>query len=205
MTMSIRKFFISLYKRIKFKNLGLKAKNYSLISNDLKIGGRVRFLSNVFVAPKVSIGRYTYMNSGFIESNTNIGSFCSISRNVNIAGSEHPLDKLSTSPIGYSDNYFGKIVKSKFKFVDSDKLKTTIGNDVWIGANSVIKRGVTIGDSVVIGAGSIVTKDVPSFSIVVGNPGRIIKSREAQKKYFDQFGPWWENCISEIDFSMQID
>lgn len=50
-----------------------------------------------------------------------------------------------------------------------------IGNDVWIGGNSVVLPGVTIGDSTVIGAGSVVTKDIPSGVIAAGNPCRVIR------------------------------
>jgi len=55
--------------------------------------------------------------------------------------------------------------------------KCIIGNDVWIGTNSTILRGVTIGNGAVIGANTVVTKDVPDYAIVVGNPARIIKYR----------------------------
>ncbi|MET1248430.1 sugar O-acetyltransferase [Sporolactobacillus sp. STCC-11] len=51
----------------------------------------------------------------------------------------------------------------------------TIGNDVWIGGNTVICPGITIGSNVVIGAGSIVTKDVPDNVVVAGNPARVIR------------------------------
>lgn len=53
-----------------------------------------------------------------------------------------------------------------------------IGNNVWIGANSVILPSVKIGDNVIIGAGSVVTKDIPSNSIAVGNPCRVIKNKK---------------------------
>lgn len=52
---------------------------------------------------------------------------------------------------------------------------TYIGQNVFIGADSIIMCGVSIGDEVVVGAGSVVTKDVPSHSIVAGNPARIIR------------------------------
>jgi len=54
----------------------------------------------------------------------------------------------------------------------------TIGNDCWIGGNTVILPGVTVGDGVTIGASSVVTKDIPSFSIAVGSPARVIKKVE---------------------------
>jgi maltose O-acetyltransferase len=54
----------------------------------------------------------------------------------------------------------------------------TIGNNVFIGAGSIVLMGVTIGDNVIIGAGSIVAKDIPANSVAVGNPARVISSLE---------------------------
>ena len=56
-----------------------------------------------------------------------------------------------------------------------------IGNDVWIGTRVIILPGVKIGDSSIIGAGAVVTKDVPSYTIVGGNPAKILKYRNEQK------------------------
>lgn len=53
-----------------------------------------------------------------------------------------------------------------------------IGNNVFIGAHSIVLPGVTIGDNVVIGAGSVVSKDIPSGSVAVGVPARVIKTME---------------------------
>jgi acetyltransferase-like isoleucine patch superfamily enzyme len=63
----------------------------------------------------------------------------------------------------------------------SEKSPITIGDNVWIGMNSVILPGVTIGDNVVIGANSVVTKNIPSNSIAAGNPCRIIKEKSPYK------------------------
>ena len=58
----------------------------------------------------------------------------------------------------------------------------TIGDDVWIGANSTVCGGVTIGKGSVIGAGSVVTKDIPEGVVAVGNPCRVLrKVTEADK------------------------
>jgi len=54
-----------------------------------------------------------------------------------------------------------------------------IGSDVWIGGMCVILPGVTIGDGAVIGGGSVVTKDIPEYTVAVGNPARVIRSRDA--------------------------
>jgi acetyltransferase-like isoleucine patch superfamily enzyme len=56
-------------------------------------------------------------------------------------------------------------------------VRTTVGNDVWIGEGVFVKAGITIGDGAVIGMGAVITKDVPPYSIVAGNPARFIRFR----------------------------
>jgi len=64
-----------------------------------------------------------------------------------------------------------------------DTAKPIVIHDlVWIGGNSTILQGVIIGEGAVIGAGSVVTKNIPPYSIAVGNPAKVIKSREIYKK-----------------------
>lgn len=64
-------------------------------------------------------------------------------------------------------------------------IEVTIGDNVWIGGNSVICPGVYIGDNCVIGAGSVVTKDIPKWSIAAGNPCKVIrKITEADRKLY---------------------
>ena len=59
----------------------------------------------------------------------------------------------------------------------------TIGNNVWIGAGSVILAGVTIGDNSVIGAGSVVNKDIPSNVVAVGVPCKILREITEDDKH----------------------
>lgn len=91
-----------------------------------------------------------------------IGKKCLISQFVTIVASNHNIDK----------KYI--IMDQGW---DENKTDVTIGNDVWIGAKSVILPGVTIGDGAVIAAGSIVNKDVAPYSIVAGVPAKFIKTR----------------------------
>ena len=64
--------------------------------------------------------------------------------------------------------------------------EVSIGDNVWLGGNTVVCPGVHIGDNVVIGAGSVVTKDIPEWSIAAGNPCRVIRkiTKEDQRKLF---------------------
>lgn len=64
-------------------------------------------------------------------------------------------------------------------------IPVTIGDNVWVGGNTVINPGVTIGNNVVIGSGSVVTKDIPDHVIAAGNPCRVIRAiTEEDKKYY---------------------
>ncbi len=63
----------------------------------------------------------------------------------------------------------------------------TIGNDVWIGGNTVINPGITIGNNVVIGSGSVVTKNIPDNVIAAGNPCKVLRAITAEdQKYWDE-------------------
>lgn len=121
------------------------------------------------------MGKYSFCGYDCQIINTQIGAFCSIANNVVIGGAMHPISWVSTSPVFYKGR---DSVKMKFsEFVRDENLRTVIGNDVWIGQNVLIKQGVNIGNGAIIGMGSIIVKDVPSYSIVAGNPARLIRMR----------------------------
>lgn len=66
------------------------------------------------------------------------------------------------------------------------KNRISVENEVWIGANSVVVAGVTIGRHSVVAAGSVVTKDVPAYSVVAGNPARVIKMYNSVRKEWEK-------------------
>ena len=83
-------------------------------------------------------------------------------------------------------------------YKEISKLDCEIGNDVWIGVNSVIKRGVKVCNGVVIGANSFVNKDVPDFAVVAGTPAKIIKYRfEEEKRNRILASNWWNKDLDE--------
>jgi virginiamycin A acetyltransferase len=77
---------------------------------------------------------------------------------------------------------------------------TVIGNDVWIGQNAVILPGVHIGDGTIIGASSVVGSDVAPYTIVIGNPAKVLR-----KRFDDELiglllkFKWWDKSIEEIN------
>ena len=110
----------------------------------------------LIIESNVSINRNTV-----IRGKVHIGKDCAIAPNCMIIGTNHRFNDIK---INIKEQ--GNITKG----ID-------IESNVWIGANSVVLDGVRIGTGSVIGAGSVVTKDIPPYSIAVGNPCKVIKSR----------------------------
>ncbi|MDE7100247.1 MAG: hypothetical protein K2O05_00150, partial [Anaeroplasmataceae bacterium] len=95
-----------------------------------------------------------------------IGNNVFLAPRVSIYTAGHPIDK----DVRNTGLEYGYEVK--------------IGNDVWIGGNTVINPGVTIGDNVVIGSNSVVTKSIPSGVVAGGNPCRVIRKITKEDKLY---------------------
>ena len=143
-----------------------------------------------------TMDKYSFCGYDCEMFHTKIGSFCSIANGVIIGGGRHPVSWVGMSPVFYE----GKdSVKKKFSTFKREKpLITTVGNDVWIGRNAIIKEGVTIGHGSVIGMGSIVTKDVLPYSIVGGNPSKLIRMRFDNKTIDKLLESKWWNLDEDI-------
>ena len=130
-----------------------------------------------------SVGFGTYMGSK-CTIDAVVGRYCSIGSNVVTIRGLHPSSKfVSTHPAFFSTykqagfSYVDRILFNEFKYADNSDHLVEIGNDVWIGSNSILMPGVHIGNGAIIGAGAIVTHDVSPYSIVVGVPAREIRKR----------------------------
>ena len=150
------------------------------------------------------IGDFTYTGPFDMIFNTEIGKYTSISYGVTIGPPEHDYKRITMHPFIYNEEY--KILDKK-DILRNNKFdkKCTIGNDVWIGCNSTVLRGVDIPDGVVVGANAVVTKSPRPYSIVVGSPAKEIKRRfddQIVEKLLEI--KWWNWDTEKIKKNVQI-
>ena len=149
------------------------------------------FLKNIISSPNITVGDYTYYDDfesvenfkknvkyhfDFTGDKLIIGKFCQIASGVEFImnGGNHLVEGISTFPFSIFGNGWEGAMEGK---AFPNKGNTEIGNDVWIGYRSLIMPGVKIGDGAIIATASVVTKDIPPYSIVGGNPAKILRRR----------------------------
>ncbi len=147
-------------------------------SSQITIGDNSRIEGELFVfahGGQISIGDWCFIGPAsriWSAISLSIGNRVLISHSVSI------MDSL-THPIVPSLRHrqFQKIISSGHpKAIELGEKPVSIEDDVWVGAAAIVLRGVTIGKGAVVGAGAVVTKDVPPYTIVGGNPARIIRT-----------------------------
>ena len=152
-----------------------------------------------------SVGKYTYGHGDMTVHSWGegyglyIGAFSSIAGGcLVLLGGNHRIDRITTFPFGHIHQHtFNTHNGSGHPQSNGNVI---IGNDVWIGLNVTILSGITIGDGAVIAANTTVTKDVPPYSIVGGNPGKVIRYRfdtPVIKKLLDM--KWWNWSDEKIN------
>lgn len=170
--MNINKYIYSLKSRIftflKFHRLS----NPIYIGKNSDIKGNVKILGSVVLDDNVEIRNRTskdlviYMGCSFnrnsvVRGNVIIKENVAIGPNTVIIGANHNFENISVPINKQGSNSKGILIEC----------------NVWIGANVTVLDGVTIGEGSVIGAGSVVSKSIPAFSVAVGVPCRVIKTR----------------------------
>ena len=140
--------------------------------------------SNVHPTSKIESGsifyhsfmdKYSFCGYDCEISFSDVGAYCSISSNVIIGATQHPIDWTSTSPVFFNNR---DSIRKKFsRYERESPIHTYLGNDVWVGNGCFLKAGITVGTGAIIGMGSVVTKDVPPYAIVAGNPAKLVRMR----------------------------
>ena len=127
---------------------------------------------------EVAMDDYSYVVNDAQITYTTIGKFCSIAAMTRINPGNHPMHRATQAHFTYrASSYFPGESDDEEFFAWRRAHHVHIGNDVWIGHGAVILPGRNIGTGAVVAAGAIVTRDVPAYTIVAGNPARIIRRR----------------------------
>lgn len=135
------------------------------------------------VAPRtklheVVLDDYSYVMNDAEVAYTTFGKFCSIAPMTRIHPVNHPMTRASQSHFTYRASwYFDGADDDASLFAWRRAQAVSIGHDVWIGHGAIVLPGRSIGTGAVVGAGSVVTKDVAPYTIVAGNPARVIRQR----------------------------
>jgi virginiamycin A acetyltransferase len=178
------------------------------------------FLKNFIKASNIIIGDYTYFddrkngpekfeeynvlyNYDFSKVKLVIGKFCAIAAETRfIMTGDHKLDAISTYPFPI----FQQGWEEAFSVFDLPvKGDINVGNDVWFGYDSLIMNGVTVGNGAIIAARAVVVKDVPAYSIVAGNPAKVVKMRFENKTIERlQNIAWWDWSIDKINKNLKL-
>ncbi|EGK6916754.1 Vat family streptogramin A O-acetyltransferase [Salmonella enterica subsp. enterica serovar Enteritidis] len=175
---------------------------------------QVCFIKNTVTNPNIIVGDFTYYDDPedsenfernvlyhfpFIGDRLVIGKFCAIAKGVQFImnGANHKLSGFSTFPFYIFGNGWEKAMPKPEDL--PYKGDTIIGNDVWIGYKALIMPGVKIGNGAIISSQAVVTTDVPAYTIVGGNPAKVIKSRFPDEIVIElEKLAWWDWSVEKI-------
>ncbi len=176
---------------------------------------QVGFLKPLIQNPNIIVGDYSYYDdpdgpehfeSGcvlyhfpFIGDKLVIGKFCALARGLRFVmnGANHQTSGFSTYPFYIFGNGWEAVTPQPGQL--PYKGDTVIGNDVWLGYNVLVMPGVKIGDGAIVAAGSVVVSDVPAYSVVGGNPAKIIKQRFPDEIVRGLLAiQWWEWPVDKV-------
>ena len=149
------------------------------------------------------IGRYSWghltVSSRGPGTMLTVGQFCSFAFGTHVVlGGEHRADFVSTYRFAAYPP-FNETHRHLAENTSVTKGAVVIGNDVWLGHQTLVLSGVTIGDGAIIGAGSVVRHDIPPYAIVAGNPARVAGFRFAPEQIEALLEvKWWNWPVETI-------
>lgn len=170
----------------------------------------VTYVKPTVTRTNIIVGEFTYFSDEDFESHVThhydfngdkliIGKFCQIAAGVNFImnGANHQMNAVSTFPFYIFNGWQQEAPPMSEMPLKGD---TVVGNDVWIGQNATILPGVRIGDGAIIGANSTVGSDVEPYTIVAGNPARVIRKRFDDEliEVLEEV-KWWDLPADEIN------
>jgi len=181
-------------------------------SHPIAGASQVCFIKSTVSNPQIVVGDYTYYDDPensedfernvmylfpFIGDKLIIGKFCAIGRDTKFImnGANHELNGFSTYPFFIFGEGWEHDAPNQQDF--PYKGDTVIGNDVWIGYDSLIMPGVTVGDGAIVASRSVVVSDVPPYTVVGGNPATQIKQRFAPETVSALLKIRWWNWDAE--------
>ena len=157
----------------------------SYVDEDVSIGDQTKIWHFCHIQSGAKIGKSCTIGQNVnIGNNVSIGNYVKIQNNVSLYEGVELEDYVFCGPSMVFTNV--KNPRSEFpqrssKFYE----KTIVKKSVSIGANATILCGITIGEYSLIGSGAVLTKDVPPFSLVVGNPGKVVAMVDKYGKRLD--------------------
>lgn len=127
---------------------------------------------------EVSMDDYSYVVNDSQITYTSIGKFCSIAAMTRINPGNHPMQRATQAHFTYRASAYFPGEGDDTEFFNWRRAHHVhIGHDVWIGHGAILLPGRNVGTGAVIAAGAVVTKDVPAYTVVAGNPARLVKRR----------------------------
>lgn len=170
----------------------------------------------------VSAGEYSYYSSfddpekfltdsvlynfGFSGTALRIGKYCAIAHGVKfiMADANHATEGVTTFPFAiFGGKWADRVPITEYPYQKFGDI--VIGHDVWLGMRATVMPGVSIGHGAIIGAQAVVAGDIPPYSIAVGNPARVIRSRyePGDIERLLELG-WWDWDAELIDAALPI-
>jgi phosphonate metabolism protein (transferase hexapeptide repeat family) len=121
---------------------------------------------------------YAYLVKDVEVFNAEVGKFANVASSVRINPTNHPMWRATLHHFAYrSISHFMADDDDEEVMNWRSQYRVVIGPDVWIGHGAILMPGVSVGTGAIIGSGSVVTKNVADYTIVAGNPARIIRRR----------------------------